>query len=95
MSDTEILSHTLSEQEIFSQFHTTAEGLSDIEATQRLEQYGPNELTLKKKRSRFSLFRLLCGAGPPGVKSALGTERDVRSDNWSMNARSQNRQSFL
>ena len=37
---------------VFEKLHTSVHGLSLEEAQKRLEQYGPNELTEKKKKLR-------------------------------------------
>ena len=41
---------------VFEKLHTSVHGLSLEEAQKRLEQYGPNELTEKKKKSPFMMF---------------------------------------
>lgn len=42
--------------EVFEELHSSFQGLSLEEAQQRLQQYGPNELTEKKKTSLFMMF---------------------------------------
>ncbi len=41
---------------VFEKLHTSIHGLSLEEAQQRLEQYGPNELTEKKKKTPLMMF---------------------------------------
>ena len=41
---------------VFEKLHTSVHGLSLEEAQKRLEQYGPNELTEKKKKSPLMMF---------------------------------------
>jgi len=53
---TEVLFHNVPENEFLERLNTSYEGLSEEEAKARLEQYGPNELAIKKKRTRFNLF---------------------------------------
>ena len=49
--------HTKSTQETIDELRTNAEnGLSSSEARKRLEQYGPNRLKEKKRKSTFMLF---------------------------------------
>ena len=48
--------HHADESEIFQQLHTSADGLSDSEAQQRLQSYGPNELEEDKGPSLWKLI---------------------------------------
>ena len=41
---------------VFEELHSSVHGLSLEEAQKRLEQYGPNELTEKRKKSPFMMF---------------------------------------
>lgn len=47
---------TQSEQEIFSEFSSSPEGLSDEQAQKNLAKYGPNKLAEEKKKSLFAKF---------------------------------------
>ena len=47
---------TQSEAEIFQELKTSADGLSDAQAHEYLEKYGPNKLAEQKKKSLFSKF---------------------------------------
>lgn len=47
---------TQSEQEIFSEFSSSPEGLSDEQAQKNLAKYGPNKLAEEKKKSLFVKF---------------------------------------
>ncbi len=42
--------------QLFQALQTSAQGLTSAEATKRLEEYGPNVLTAKKKISSWSIF---------------------------------------
>jgi len=48
--------HTMEAEEVFAQLHTSPAGLSDQEARERLERYGPNELEEKEKISALKVF---------------------------------------
>jgi len=48
--------HVYSEDELLNKLSTSYEGLSEEEVKIRLEKYGPNELAVKKKRTKFQLF---------------------------------------
>lgn len=43
-------------EEIYAMFNTSEKGLAEEEATKRLEEYGENKLTEKKKKSSFVLL---------------------------------------
>ena len=49
--------HTVSIEEALSELKTSAKGISDAEAEARLQQYGPN--TLREKRRKSPLKMLL------------------------------------
>lgn len=48
--------YSISQEEVFSQLDTTEKGLSDDEVKQRLQKYGANKLTAKKKISPWALY---------------------------------------
>ncbi|MFA5073999.1 MAG: cation-translocating P-type ATPase [Nitrospirota bacterium] len=48
--------HQLSADQLAKELNTTIQGLADNEAKKRLEQYGPNELVEKKKKTIFMMF---------------------------------------
>lgn len=48
--------YSLSQQEIFEKLNTSEKGLSQSEAQDRLQQYGKNQLTAKKKISPLAIF---------------------------------------
>ncbi|MBN2157008.1 MAG: HAD-IC family P-type ATPase [Candidatus Lokiarchaeota archaeon] len=52
----ESIYHNIPENELLNQLNTSYEGLSEEEAAKRLIQYGPNELSLKKKKTKLQLF---------------------------------------
>lgn len=47
---------TQSEEEIFNEFHTSEDGLTNQQAKQNLEKYGPNKLAEEKKKSLVAKF---------------------------------------
>ncbi|OGY27301.1 MAG: calcium-translocating P-type ATPase, PMCA-type, partial [Candidatus Woykebacteria bacterium RBG_19FT_COMBO_43_10] len=48
--------YSLTKEEVFTLFSTNDSGLSESEAKQRLDQYGPNKLTEKKRISPLEIF---------------------------------------
>ncbi|MEK6848495.1 MAG: HAD-IC family P-type ATPase, partial [Nanoarchaeota archaeon] len=48
--------HTKTKEEIFKEFHTSEKGLSNEEAKNRLEHYGLNEISKKKKTPLIFIF---------------------------------------
>jgi len=48
--------YTLKKEELFDRFSTQETGLSDEEAKARLEKYGPNKLSEKKRVSAFEIY---------------------------------------
>lgn len=48
--------YSLSQDDVFKKLQTSQNGLSDTEAAKRLEQYGPNALTVKKKISAWAMY---------------------------------------
>lgn len=48
--------HALSEKEVFTKLHSSEKGLSNEEAELRLQQYGRNEITRKKKISAWKIL---------------------------------------
>jgi len=48
--------HQLSVEETVAEFKTSSQGLTSEEAERRLEQYGPNELVEKKRKTAFVMF---------------------------------------
>jgi len=48
--------YTLTINEVFDQFNSQQEGLSDNDVKERRKEYGPNKLTSKKQKSVFQLF---------------------------------------
>src|SRR5688572_30220014 len=52
----DLLAYQLSSRDLFHALETNEHGLSDMEAKRRLKQYGPNQLTAKKKVSALSLY---------------------------------------
>ncbi len=56
MSTEPIHFHTLTPEAVFAALDTGPQGLSDAEALERLERYGPNELAAGKKISAWSIL---------------------------------------
>lgn len=54
--DKEMLFHTMETEEVMRFLRSSQEGLTDSEAGERLEEYGPNELEEGKKRTLFMMF---------------------------------------
>jgi Ca2+-transporting ATPase len=52
----EIAYHGIPEDKLINRLKTSYTGLTDEEAKRRLEQYGPNELAVRKKRTKLQLF---------------------------------------
>ncbi len=52
----DLIPHSLSQEKILEEFHTSESGLSSEEVKKRLESYGPNKLTEKKRISALSMF---------------------------------------
>jgi Ca2+-transporting ATPase len=52
----ELAYHKIPEDDLIKQLNTSYTGLTEEEAKSRLEQYGPNELAVKKKRTKLQLF---------------------------------------
>ncbi|MBD3352575.1 MAG: HAD-IC family P-type ATPase [Candidatus Lokiarchaeota archaeon] len=48
--------HSMDEESMLKKLKSSYEGISDVEAEERLRIYGPNELTVKKKRTKLQLF---------------------------------------
>src|SRR3990167_7065011 len=48
--------YSLTKEEVFTLFSTNDSGLSDSETKKRLDQYGPNKLTEKKRISPLEIF---------------------------------------
>ncbi len=56
MTEENLAYYSLSKADIFSKFQTSDEGISDAEAAKRLETYGRNALTVKKKISPWMMY---------------------------------------
>jgi magnesium-transporting ATPase (P-type) len=50
--------HSQSSEQVMAVFQTSHNGLSEIEAEQRMKQYGPNRLKLPRQRSAWARFLL-------------------------------------
>jgi Ca2+-transporting ATPase len=84
MSTEPIHFHTLTPEQVCEVLETGPEGLSDAEARQRLEHYGPNELTAGKKISawrillrQFANLLILILLVATGISLALGERLDA------------------
>jgi Ca2+-transporting ATPase len=76
--------HTLSPQRVLELLQTGPEGLSDVEAQERLERFGPNELAPGKKISPLLIFLrqfqnllMLILIAAIGISFALGEHLDA------------------
>ncbi len=76
--------HTLTAESSLSQLDTTFAGLSKSEAARRIEQYGPNKLTEKKRRtpvamllSQFTDFMIIILIGAALVSGVIGEASDT------------------
>ena len=54
--DKELFFHTMEKEEVVRFLQSGLEGLTDSEARERLEKYGPNALQEGKKRTRLTMF---------------------------------------
>lgn len=76
--------HQLSIEDVFAEFRSSRQGLSDGEAEQRLTVYGPNELSEKRARtplimflSQFGDFMILVLLGAAFLAGSTGDPRDM------------------
>jgi P-type Ca2+ transporter type 2C len=76
--------HSLSREEVASKLQSNADGLTSQQATDRLQQYGPNEIEAKKKKtwwgillSQFTDFMIIILMAAAVISGFIGDSTDM------------------